>query len=79
MNALPIAIEALGPCIERQRVMPAKIFDVENLEPGVFHQRNRIGETWNPTAGKNIISNKELGFTTPDVADEMQHSKPAGL
>src|SRR5437868_1401712 len=79
VNTLPIAVEALHPGIERQRIVTAQVFDVENLETAVLHQRDRVGETRNPTTGEHVIADEEFGFAAPDVADEMQHAESARL
>src|SRR5262245_31272874 len=41
-DALPVAVEALGPHVERQRVVPAQVLDVEHLESRLFHLHDRV-------------------------------------
>src|SRR5437762_7083381 len=79
VNPFPVAVKALGPCVERQRVVAAQVLDVENLEPGILHQRDGVGEAWNPAAGKHVVTDEEFGFAPADVTDEMQHAEAAGL
>ncbi len=59
--------------------MPAEILDVDDFEAGVLHRGDHVREARNPAAGKHVPANVELGVAPADVADEMQHSKPARL
>src|SRR5438067_3135410 len=74
VNTFPVSIEALRPGVQRQRIVAAQIFNVDNLEAGILHQRNRIGEARYPATGENVVTDEEFRFAASDVADEVQHA-----
>src|SRR5213594_129016 len=78
-NALPVAVEALRPGVERERVVAAQVLDVQHFEAGALHLDDGIGKARDPAAGKHVAADEELGLEMPDVADEMQHAETAGL
>ena len=76
---LPVAIEALGPGIQREGVVAAQVLDVDDLEPAVLHRGDGLRQARDPAAGKDVLADVELGVAHADVTDEMQHAEPAGL
>src|SRR5207245_3775346 len=78
-NALPVAVEALRPGVERERVMAPEVLHVEHFEAGALHLDDAIGKARDPAAWKHVAADEELGLEVPDVADEMQHAEAAGL
>src|SRR5437879_8999046 len=78
-NALPVAVEALRPGVERERVVAAQVLDVQHFEAGALHLDDGIGKARDPAAWKHVAADEELGLEACDVADEMQHAKAAGL
>src|SRR5205809_1219567 len=78
-NALPVAVEALRPGVERERVAAAQVLDVQHFEAGALHLDDGIGKARDPAAGKHVAADEELGLEASDVADEMQHAEAAGL
>ena len=79
VNLRPRAVETLGPNVERECVVPAKILDVHDLEPMVFHRDDNVGEARNPATGKHVLADKKLSFAATDVADEVKQSEAARL
>src|SRR5688572_26374014 len=73
-DPLPVALEALGPDVEGQRVMPAQVLDVENLEPALLHLDDHVGEARDPAAGEHVLADEEIGIEAPDVADEVDEA-----
>src|SRR3989441_5766051 len=78
-DALPVAVEALAPRVERERVVAAQVLDVQHFEAGALHLDDGIGKARDPAAGKHVAADEELGLEASDVADEMQHAEAAGL
>src|SRR5436853_3072070 len=78
-NALPVAVEALRPGVERERVVAAQVLDVQHFEAGALHLDDGIGKARDPAAWKHVAADEELGLEACDVADEMQQSQTAGL
>src|SRR5690348_172077 len=76
-DGVPMLVEALGPDIERERVMAAQVLDVEHLEAGLLHLDDDIGEARDPAAGKDVLPNEVIGVEAPDVTDEVNQAKPA--
>ena len=75
---VPVALEALGPGVERQRVVAAQVLDVDHLQPAVAPSRRCVcGEARDPAAGKDVLADEELGVAHADVADEVQHAQAA--
>jgi hypothetical protein len=56
-----------------------QVFHVEHLETARLHRRNRLRQTGDPPARKNVLADVELGVARADVTDQMQHAEPAGL
>ena len=71
VDRLPVGVEALGPGVERQRVVPAQVLDVDHLEAAALHRLDGLGEARYPAAGENVLADVELGVEHPDVADEV--------
>src|SRR3989442_7423637 len=78
-DPLPIAVEALAPGVERERVVAAQVLDVQHFEAGALHLDDGIGEARDPAAREDVLADEKLGLEMPDVADEMQHAETAGL
>src|ERR1051325_3838145 len=78
-DALPAAVEALGPHVERERVVAAQVLDVEHLEPGPFHGHDRVGEARDPAAGEHVLADEEVGLGGSDVADEGDETQATRL
>src|SRR3989442_7836088 len=78
-DPLPIAVEALRPGVERERVVAAQVLDVQHFEAGALHLDDGIGKARDPAAWKHVTADEELGLEMPDVADEMQHAETARL
>src|SRR5438309_5102253 len=76
-DILPVAVEALGPHVERERVMPAQVLDVENLEPGLLHLDHHVGEARDPAAGEDVLADEVVGLVVADVADEVDQAEAA--
>src|SRR5258706_4476494 len=79
VDLLPVAVEALGPRVERQRVMAAQVLDVDDLEAGFLHFHGDVGEARDPAAGEDVLADEVLGVEVADMADEMDHAETAGL
>src|SRR5262245_28916502 len=78
-DPLPVAVEALGPDAERERVVAPQVLDVEDLQAGLFHLHDHVGEARDPAAGEHVLADEEVGVVVPDVADEMDQPEPALL
>src|SRR3954468_14594455 len=78
-DAVPVPVEALGPGVERERVVPAQVLHVDDLEPRLLHFDDHIGEARDPAARKNIFSDEEIRVVPPDVPDEVNQSQAALL
>ena len=78
--ASQLRVEALGPGVERERVVAAQVLDVEHLEAAALHRRRspraRLGIQ---PPGKHVLADEELGVAHADVADEVDHAQAAGL
>src|SRR3989449_4494699 len=79
LDLLPARIEALRPCIERERVVAAQGFDVQHLRAHALPRLDRLGEAGDPAAGKDVVADEELGLVAPEVADEVNDAQRAGL
>src|SRR6266581_1744226 len=79
VDAFPIAVEALRPVIQRQRVVAAQVLDVHDLQAAALAPVDRLGEARDPAAGEDVLAYPELGVPHADVADEMDHTQAAGL
>src|SRR6266851_239486 len=78
-NALPVAVEALAPRVERERVVAAQVLDVQHLEAGALHLNDGLGKARDPAAREDVLADEKFGLEMPDVADEMQHAQAAWL
>src|SRR3954469_17761417 len=78
-DALPVAVEALGPMIERDGVVTAQVLDVEHLEAGLLHFHDDVGEARDPAAGEHVLADEVVGLVLADVADEVDQAEPALL
>src|SRR5262249_47658225 len=74
LDLFPVAVEALGPRVQRVRIMAAQILDVDNLQTAVLHCVEGFGEARDPAAREHVLADVELGVARADVADEMQHA-----
>src|SRR5712692_1836952 len=79
VHPLPIAVEALRPVVERQRVIAPQVLDVHDLQSAALAPVDRLGEAGNPAAGEDVLAYPELGVAHADVADEVDHPEPARL
>src|SRR5213083_1483871 len=79
VHALPIAVEALRPVVERQRVVAPQVLDVHDLQSAALAPVDRLGEAGDPAAGEDVLAYPELGVAHADVADEVYHPEPARL
>src|SRR6185312_13056818 len=78
-DALPVAVEALGPHVEGERVVAAQVLDVEHLEPSLLHRHDHLGEARDPAAGEYVLADEEVGLGGADVSDEVDQAEAAGL
>src|SRR5437773_4673206 len=78
-DALPVAVEALAPRVERERVVSTQVLDVQHFEAGALHLDDGVGKARDPAAREDVLADEKLGLETPHVADEMQHAETAGL
>src|SRR3989442_2674427 len=76
-DLLPVAVEALGPHIQRERVVPAQVLDVEDLEPSLLHLDHDVGEARDPAAGEHVLADEVVGLVVADVADEVDQAEAA--
>src|SRR5205085_1498447 len=67
-DRLPAAVEALGPDVERERVMAAQVFHIQHLEPRLFHLDHHVGEARDPAAGEDVLADEVVGLEVADVA-----------
>src|SRR5712692_1976476 len=79
VHPLPIAVEALRPVVERQRVVAPQVLDVHDLQSAALAPVDRLGEAGDPAAGEDVLAYPELGVAHADVADEVDHPEPARL
>src|SRR6516162_5921882 len=79
LDARPVPIEAFGPDIERERVVPAQVLDVDHFQSAGLHHDDDIGKARNPSTRKDVLPDEELGIAPADMADEMQHPEAARL
>src|SRR5437879_2855291 len=79
VHPLPIAVEALRPVVERQRVVASQVFDVHHLEPAALAPVDRLGEARDPAPREDVLADPELGVAHSDVTDEVDHPEPARL
>src|SRR5437667_4797953 len=78
-DPLPVAVEALGPHVERKRVVPAQVLDVEDLESRLLHLDHHVGEARNPAAGEDVLADEVVGLVVADMADEVDQAEAARL
>src|SRR5438445_13814919 len=78
-DPLPIAVEALRPGVERERVVAAQVLDVQHFEAGALHLDDGIGKARDPAAWKHVAADEELRLEASDVADKVQHAEAARL
>src|SRR5207248_9971575 len=69
VDLLPVALEALDPRVQRERVVPAQVLDVDDFEPRVLHGDDGLGEARDPAAGKDVLADEEFGGSHADVTD----------
>src|SRR2546425_4807691 len=60
-DPLPVAVEALGPDIQRERVVPAQVLHIQDLEPGPLPLDHHVGEAPDPAARGHLISGEVGG------------------
>src|SRR4051812_9912716 len=78
-DLVPVAVEALAPCIERERVMPAQIFYIQHLEARPFHLDDHVGEARDPAAGEHVLADEVIGLEMADVTDEVDQAEAPRL
>src|SRR3954468_4920715 len=78
-DLVPVAVEALGPGVERERVIAPQVLDVHDLEAGLLAAVDRLGEARDPAAGEDVLAYPELGRAHADVADEVDDAERPGL
>src|SRR2546425_3929986 len=78
-DPLPVAVEALGPDIQRERVVPAQVLHIEDLEPGLLHLDHHVGEARDPAAREHVLADEVVGLVVADVADEVDQAEAARL
>src|SRR5687768_13528578 len=78
-HALPVAVEALAPGIQRERVVAPQVLDVEDLKAALLHLDDDVGEARDPAPREDVLADEEIGVHAPDVADEMQQPDAALL
>src|SRR5206468_6071767 len=79
LDPFPVAVEALRPVIQRQRVVAPQVLDVHDLQSAALAPVDRLGEAGDPAAGEDVLAYPELGVAHADVADEVDHPEPARL
>src|SRR5688500_10146025 len=78
-HALPVAVEALAPGIQRERVVAPQVLDVEDLKAALLHLDDDVDEAQDPAPRENVLADEEIGVHAPDMADEMQQPDAALL
>src|SRR5919204_3456690 len=78
-DPVPVAVEALGPDIQREGVMAPQVLDVEHFQARVLHLDDHVGEARDPATGKDVLADEVVGLEVPHVADEVDEAEPAGL
>src|SRR5581483_2176774 len=78
-DLVPVAVEALGPHIQGERVVAPQVLDVQHFQPGPLHLDDHIGEARDPAAGKYVLADEVISLEMPDMADEMDEAEAAGL
>src|SRR5439155_15635867 len=78
-DLLPVAVEALRPRVERHRVMAAQVLDVDDLQAGLLHLYDHVGEARDPAAGEDVLADEVVGLVVADMADEVDQAEAAGL
>src|SRR2546423_8832677 len=73
-DLVPVAVEALAPPIERERVVPAQVIDVEDFQPRLLHLHDHVGEAGNPAAGEDVLADEVVGLEVADMADEVDEA-----
>src|SRR5688500_5693716 len=79
LDLRPVAVETLRPGIEGQRVVPPQVLDIEHFEAGLLHRGQGLRQAWDPSAGKDVLADVELGVVHPEVPNEVQHADAPGL
>src|SRR5579859_1910406 len=79
VDLVPGTVEALRPGIEREGVVPAQVLDVDDLEAGLLHLDDDVGEARDPAAREDVLADEVLGLEVADMADEMDQTQAARL
>src|SRR5258706_952221 len=61
VDLVPVAVEALGPRVERQRVMAAQVLDLDDLEAGLPPFPRGVRKARGPAPGEDVLSGEEHG------------------
>src|SRR3954469_8420669 len=61
-DTVPVAVEALGPGVEGQRVVAPQVLHVHYLEPRVLHLHDHVGEARDPAAGEHVLADEVVGL-----------------
>src|ERR1044071_1901574 len=56
VHPLPIAVEALRPVVERERVVAAQVLDVHDLQSAALAPVDRLGEAGDPAAWEDVLA-----------------------
>src|SRR5256885_5386393 len=59
-DRLPAAVEALGPDVERERVMAAQVFNIQHLEPPPLPLGHHLRQARGPTARGDVPAGEEV-------------------
>src|SRR5919204_3878866 len=78
-DLLPVAVEALGPHVQGERVVAPQVLDVQHFQSRALHLDDDVGEARDPAAGKDVLTDEVVGLEVADVTDEVDEAEPAGL
>src|SRR2546428_5307765 len=59
VDVIPMAVEAFGPGVERKRVVPAQVLDVDHLQAALLHRLDHLRETGDPASGEDVAADVE--------------------
>src|SRR2546429_4251766 len=76
-DPLPVAVEALRPGVERERVVAAQVLDVQHFEAGALHLDDGIGKARDPAAGEHVAAGEENRVGEGDVGGGKEHAEAA--
>src|SRR2546422_3650199 len=76
-NALPVAVEALRPGVERERVVAAQGLDVQHFQAGALPLDDGIGEARGPAAPGERLAEEKIGLEGARGAAGKPHAQTA--